>query len=119
MQNNIKRTFFQKVKSTYLGSEIETDIFQIKKFFTLIILMGIIYKQNILKHWSTDVLYSNFSKVMARDTFHLLQEPITAVIPIMGEEAAATKFVLLLIRNFVINFTILKIVECWQITCII
>ena len=57
MQNNIKRNFFQKVKSTYLGSGIETDIFQIKSFFFLIILMGIIYKQNILKHRSTDCLY--------------------------------------------------------------
>ena len=56
---------------------------------------------------------------MTRDGFHLLQEPITAMIPIMGEETAATKFVPLLIRNFVVNFTILKAVEYWQITCIV
>ena len=56
---------------------------------------------------------------MTRDGFHLLQVPITAMILIMGEEAAATKFVLLLIRNFVVNFTILKAVEYWQITCIV
>ena len=48
---------FEKAKSTYLVPETDTDIIEIKKFFGLIILMGIIYKPNVLKHWSTDSLY--------------------------------------------------------------
>ena len=32
--------------------EIDTNIIEIKKLFGLIILMGIIYKPNVLKHWS-------------------------------------------------------------------
>ena len=42
---------FKKAKSTYLVPETDTDIIEIKKFFGLIILMGIIYKPNVLKHW--------------------------------------------------------------------
>ena len=51
-QHSEKNT--EKAKFTYLGSEKDAGIHEIKKLFGVIILMRIIYKTNILTHWSTD-----------------------------------------------------------------
>ena len=48
---------FEKANDAYLSSGIDIDILEIKKFFNLIIFMGIIYKSNIVKHRFTDSLY--------------------------------------------------------------
>ena len=59
MQNNIKRKLLKKLKVLTLEfrDRYSTDILEIQKFFGLIILMGIIYTPNILKHWFRDSLY--------------------------------------------------------------
>ena len=47
-----------------------------KKFFGLVILMGIIHKPNLPMYWSTDSLYHTpiFSKILTPDRFCLLQK---------------------------------------------
>ena len=47
---------------------------EMKAFFGLVLLMGVIYKPNIHMYWSLDIFYSTplFSQVMARDKFFLI-----------------------------------------------
>ena len=109
MQNNIKRKKLKKVKALTLVEGqilIDTYILEIKMLFGLTIFMGIISKPNILKQWSTLYYTPTFLKVMICDRFRLLQEflhfkfntnftlQIPAIVPMMGEEAVVTKFVL-------------------------
>ena len=79
--------------------------------------MEIIYKPNILKHRSTYSLYytPTFQKLWHVINFIYFMsfyistvKQITAMIPVIEEKAVVNKFLLLLIWNFVVNFTILK-----------
>ena len=119
MQNNIKRKLLKKLKVITLEfrDRYSTDILEIQKFFGLIILMGIIYTPNILKHWFTDSLYDTptFQKLWHVIDFIFFSYFYTSVakqtpamIPMIGEEAVVTKFAFLLIWNFLVNFAILK-----------
>ena len=110
MQNNIKRKLLKKLKVLTLEfrDRYSTDILEIQKFFGLIILMGIIYTPNILKHWFTDSLYDTptFQKLWHVIDFIFFRNFYTS----MAKQtlAVVTKFPFLLIWNFVVNFTILK-----------
>ena len=66
----------EKADTTYLSACADTDNLEMKKFFGLVILMGIIHKPNLPMYWSTDSLYHTpiFSKIMTRDQFYLLQK---------------------------------------------
>ena len=78
--NRFANQFFEsnqdKFEDSYSGKWSETNILEMKKFFGLLVLMGIIHKPNIPMYWSTDSLYYTpiFSKVMTRDRFTLLQK---------------------------------------------
>lgn len=66
----------EQSENSYLSKWHDTDIIEMKKFFGLVILMGIVYKPSLPLYWSTDELYYTpiFSKVMTRDRFYLLQK---------------------------------------------
>ena len=66
----------EKADSTYLSVWTDTDILEMKKFFGLVILMGIIHKPNLPMYWSTDSLHHTpiSSKIMTCDRFYLLQK---------------------------------------------
>ena len=64
----------EKADNTYFSAWTDTDILEMKKFFGLVILMGIIHKPNLPTYWSTDNHTPIFSKILTRDRFCLLQK---------------------------------------------
>ena len=66
----------EKADNTYLREWTDTDILEMKKFFGLVILMGIIHKANVPMCWLTYSLYHTpiFSKSMICDRLYLLQK---------------------------------------------
>ena len=95
----------EKLKAlTLVLDRYSTDILEIQKFFGLIILTGIIYTPNILKHWFTDGLYDTptFQKlwhvidfIYFRKFYTSMAKKIPAMISMIGKEAAVTKFAFL------------------------
>ena len=66
----------EKADNTYFSAWTDTDILEMKKFFGLVILMGIIHKPKLPMWWSTESLYHTpiFSKIMACGLFYLLEK---------------------------------------------
>lgn len=63
-----------KADNGYLSKWTDITLPELKKFFGLVILMGIVHKPSIHDYWSTDDLYWTpiFSKSMTRDRFYLI-----------------------------------------------
>ena len=83
----------EKADNTYFSAWTDTGILEMKKFFGLVILMGIIHKPNLPMYWSTDILYHIpiFSKILTRDRFCLLQKFLHSLM--MMKEIVSTKSV--------------------------
>ena len=63
-----------KADSRYVGLWTDTTKEELKIFFAVVIMMGIIHKPNINSYWSLDELLEtpSFSKMMLRDRFKLI-----------------------------------------------
>ena len=73
--NRFSKQFFETTAQTsYTELWQPVDVPEMKVFFGLCILMGIVHKPSLPMYWSKDELFSTpiFSKVMRRDRFYLI-----------------------------------------------
>ena len=110
MQNNVKKKF-EKAKSTCLSLGMDTYILesflvsyinQTEATLKQLSIYSLQYTTTFQKLWHViDFFYF-------RSFYTLMIKQIPAMIPMIGGEAVITKFVLLLIWNFIVKLTILK-----------